>query len=34
VIGIVIGILIGIAIVVIFVFGGGGDSIDAPALNS
>jgi hypothetical protein len=29
----VIGILLGIAIIVLFVFGGGGESIDAPALD-
>ena len=33
-IGIAIGILLGIAIVALFVFGGGGESIDAPALEN
>jgi hypothetical protein len=33
-IGIAIGVLLGIAIVAIFVFGGGGESIDAPALDN
>jgi FlaG/FlaF family flagellin (archaellin) len=32
-IGIVVGVLLGIAIVVVFVFYGSGDTIDAPSID-
>ena len=33
-IGVAIGLVLGIALVIAFVFGGGSEEIDAPALNT